>query len=58
MINVDLTTKNTVYNTLGPQAQWIQHRFGRRDYPDIELDAELVIKILQDTQDTINFISC
>jgi hypothetical protein len=58
MINIDLTTKNTVYNTLGPQAQWIQHRFGRRKYPDLEIEVDTVVKIVQDTEDTINLISC
>lgn len=58
MINIDLTTKNTVYNTLGPQAQWIQHRFGRRKYPDLEIEVDTVVKIVQETEDTINLISC
>jgi hypothetical protein len=57
MINIDLTTKNTVYNTLGPQAQWVQHRFGRRDYPDIELAAETVKQVISQSSDTVNFIS-
>jgi hypothetical protein len=58
MINIDLTTKNTVYNTLGPQAQWVQHRFGRRDYPDIDLDLRAAAKIIeQNPLETIHFIS-
>ena len=57
MINIDLTTKNTVYNTLGPQAQWVQHRFGRRDYPNIELAAETVKQVISQSSDTVNFIS-
>lgn len=57
MINVDLTTKNTVYNTLSPQAQWVQHRFGRRDYPDIELAVENVKRMISHSSDTVNFIS-
>lgn len=57
MINIDLTTKNTVYNTLGPQAQWIQHRFGRRDYPDVELELDNVLSVLCSTDCPINFIS-
>ena len=57
MINIDLTTKNTVYNTLGPQAQWVQHRFGRRDYPNIELAVETVKQVISQSSDTINFIS-
>jgi len=57
MINIDLTTKNTVYNTLGPQAQWIQHRFGRRDYPDVDLDFACIKDVINKTTDTINFVS-
>lgn len=57
MINIDLTTKNTVYNTLGPQAQWVQHRFGRRDYPNIELAAETVKQVISQSSNTVNFIS-
>jgi hypothetical protein len=57
MINVDLTTKNTVYNTLGAQSQWVQHRFGKRNYPDTELPLDRVLKIVENVDDTINFIS-
>jgi hypothetical protein len=57
MINIDITTKNTVYNTLGPQAQWVQHRFGRREYPDLDLSSEVVKRVVSNTEDTINFIS-
>jgi len=57
MINIDLTTKNTVYNTLGPQAQWSQHRFGRRNYPILDLPTETVKQIIDQSDDTINFIS-
>ena len=57
MINIDLTTKNTVYNTLGPQAQWIQHRFGRRDYPNVELDFSILSETIMSTNDTINLVS-
>ena len=57
MINIDLTTKNTVYNTLGPQAQWVQHRFGKRDYPDIELDTNTAFDFIKGSADTINFNS-
>lgn len=34
---LDVTTKNRVYNTVGPQAQWYRHRWGKRDYPDLDL---------------------
>jgi hypothetical protein len=57
MINIDLTTKNTVYNTLGPQAQWVQHRFGRRTYPDVDLDIESIKQVISHSADTVNFIS-
>lgn len=57
MINIDLTTNSPVYNTIGAQAQWIQHRFGRRNYPNLELDADVVIKTLSNINETINFIS-
>lgn len=57
MINIDLTTKNTVYNSLSPQAQWIQHRFGRRDYPILDLDKSCAIDVVTASTDTINFIS-
>lgn len=57
MINIDLTTNNTVYNTLGAQAQWLQHRFGKRNYPDLSLDTDKVISFLENCNDTVNFIS-
>jgi hypothetical protein len=57
MINIDLTTKNTIYNALGPQAQWVQHRFGRRDYPNVELAVETVKQIISQSSDTVNFVS-
>lgn len=57
MINIDLTTSNSVYNTIGPQSQWVQHRFGKRDYPSIELDTDIALKYLKGSSDTINFNS-
>lgn len=57
MIAIDLTTKNRIYNTLGPQAQWVQHRFGKRKYPDTDLTLSCVLDILKISNDTINFIS-
>lgn len=57
MINIDLTTKNNIYNTVGPQAQWIQHRFGRRNYPDIELNTDIILNAISKLTETINFIS-
>jgi hypothetical protein len=57
MINIDLTTKNTVYNSLGAQAQWVQHRFGCRNYPDLELDTDTVKQLISQANDTVNLIS-
>jgi hypothetical protein len=57
MINFDITTKNTVYNTLSPQAQWVQHRFGKRDYPTLEVSTETVLSTIKQIAGTINFIS-
>ena len=34
---VDVTTHNSVYDALSPQAQWFDHRIGRRNYPTVEL---------------------
>ena len=34
---VDVTTHNKIYNTVGSQAQWYRHRWGRRDYPELDL---------------------
>jgi hypothetical protein len=52
-VYIDLTTANTVYNPLGPQGSWIQHRFGRRNYPHLELDKNLVLSYLDQTDDII-----
>jgi len=35
---LDLTSKSDVYNPLSPQGQWLYHRFGRRNYPEGEID--------------------
>jgi len=34
---VDPTTKNQIYDPTSPQGEWYAHRWGRRDYPDVEL---------------------
>ena len=39
---VDVTTHNKVYNTVGPQAQWFAHRWGRRDYPELHLNPDFI----------------
>lgn len=56
MITLDITTKNSVYNPLSAQGQWIQHRFGKRDYPDLDLDLNTIKKTL-DTYNQIFFRS-
>ncbi len=40
---IDPTTHSTVYNPLSSQGQWAQHRFGKRDYPELNLDLETVL---------------
>lgn len=57
MINVDITTRNTVYNTLSAQAQWVQHRFGKRKYPTLDIDADIIINSLKTVDKTISFVS-
>ena len=52
-VHIDLTTSNTVYNPLSAQGSWIQHRFGKRDYPNVELDPARVIDYLSQTDDQI-----
>lgn len=34
---VDPTTKNFIYNSTSPQGQWYKHRWGRRNYPIVDL---------------------
>lgn len=45
-LTVDLTTANSVFYPLGPQGQWINHRFGRRNYPMLTLPYEPLVKSL------------
>lgn len=40
---IDPTTYSTVYNPLSSQGQWAQHRFGKRNYPELNLDLETVL---------------
>lgn len=35
---LDVTTNNTVYNTIGLQAKWFAHRWGKRSYPSLDLE--------------------
>lgn len=57
-MNIDLTTNNTVYNPIGPQGQWIGHRFGQRSYPFAELDYSLLLPYLENTTDLCFLNSC
>jgi len=42
---IDPTTRNNIYCPISPQGQWFNHRFGPRDYPDVELNFNTVEKI-------------
>lgn len=35
---LDVTTNNTVYNTISLQAKWFAHRWGKRHYPTLDLE--------------------
>ena len=37
---IDPTTINNVYNPIGPQGQWIKHRWGKRNFPQIDIKLE------------------
>ena len=54
---IDLTTNNSIYNPLGPQGQWIMHRFGRRNYPELELGLDNVLDCLNSTETKDVFLS-
>ena len=53
---IDVTTKNSVYDPTGAQGQWFQHRWGRRDYPEIELSWSRFQEVIQDVTDTIYLV--
>lgn len=38
---VDPTTQNHIYNPASPQGQWFQHRWGKRNYPTLNLPANI-----------------
>jgi len=46
MITVDITTKNTVFDPLSGQGSWIQHRFGQRNYPCLDLNLDCITEII------------
>lgn len=37
---VDVTTQNVVYNPTTAQGQWFQHRWGQRQYPQLDLELD------------------
>ena len=43
---IDPTTHNNIYNPIGAQGQWVKHRWGKRNYPDVEIDLEKVLHTL------------
>ena len=43
---IDPTTINNVYNPIGPQGQWIKHRWGKRNFPQIDIKLEKVMHTL------------
>lgn len=45
-MELDLTTKNNVFNAVGSQGQWFQHRWGKRAYPNLELDFDDVKRVV------------
>jgi hypothetical protein len=38
---LDVTTRNSIYNPTSSQGTWFQHRWGKRDYPVLDLSLEL-----------------
>ncbi len=55
-INIDLTSRSKTYNPIGPQGQWIYHRFGKRNYPIKDLPISHVKKILNSLKDQTIFL--
>jgi hypothetical protein len=43
---VDPTTRNNIYNPLSAQGRWIKHRWGKRDYPVVDIELEKVLHAL------------
>jgi hypothetical protein len=56
IVTFDLTTNNTVFNPLSAQGSWIQHRFGKRNYPDAELPIEKLLEVIAETQASEYFL--
>jgi len=45
-LTVDLTSNNKVFNCLSPQGSWIFHRFGKREYPLIDIDISKIKNLI------------
>lgn len=43
---IDPTTRNNIFNPLSAQGRWIRHRWGKRNYPEIDLELEQVLHSL------------
>ena len=48
---IDLTTASPIYNPMGAQGQWMFHRFGKRSYPELEIDIEVVLNLIESLPD-------
>lgn len=46
---IDVTTINNIYNTIGPQASWHKHAFGKRNYPEKCLSISEIKKLNNNT---------
>jgi|TARA_R110002153_G_scaffold7259_4_gene32661 hypothetical protein len=44
---IDPTTRNSIFNPTSSQGTWFQHRWGKRDYPVLDLDLNIVKKLQQ-----------
>lgn len=57
-LTVDLTSNNKVFNCLSPQGSWIFHRFGKREYPLIDIDISKIKNLIESNKiTTVNFYS-
>lgn len=50
---VDCTTQSNIYNPLSAQGQWYKHIWGRREYPALDLDVDLICEYSKDTPVTL-----
>jgi hypothetical protein len=56
IVTFDLTTNNTVFNPLSAQGSWVQHRFGKRNYPETELPVEKLLEVIAETKASKYFL--